>query len=471
MTKPRPETGQAPATQVSSRLVWVGFGLGAVFFLAGLGFLLAGRIAPGLALSIVGIFVAALAYLLPAVPWEVLRAIRAKSKTVSVPDRVAIGGSHPRAFAGVLSWLPSLARFSADRFAAVFGADDTWRWNRLFLLAPALLLLAWSALLSLSSTIEAVAVFVTACIVLWVYFQDMARPLIFPKVRQNIRALVAQVPSMPFQVWGIWLLDTRFANPAMVWWGFFICFAASCWNYYALTRWPLDLREGDVDPILGWSLPRPFFTSKRLTLLTGFAAAAAVAGCLAEFVFPGDYQMLAVASAFVAMLLLVLSFPWLHNGLAFSERLSPAWAAPLGLLAALLAFALGAHGQDLVEKSLISKGLWFFLAGGIVLVLGLSRFAADPVRESEGDRPFWTRLEVVAVLLLGIVAFGFHIWHVGTFPFAVEGDEGGGGCWATWVLKGTVENHFINQNYPLAFFSVTALFFKIAGITIATLRW
>jgi hypothetical protein len=140
------------------------------------------------------------------------------------------------------------------------------------------------------------------------------------------------------------------------------------------------------------------------------------------------------------------------------------------LAAVAVAFALGARGQDLIEGGQISAGLWFFLAGGIALVLILSRFAADPALEEAEDAPVWTRLEVAAVVSLVALAFAFRIWKLGSFPFGVEGDEGGGGVWAVNVLKGNVENHFINENYPLAFFSVTALFFRLAGVGITTLR-
>lgn len=444
---------------VDDRPIWAAYSAGFLCFAAGLALLVAGHPIGGCGLALVGIVAVTAGYLGPTLPWgawrDGLRALKIHGPfpAPSGRDRSRPGGDF------------------VDKMLSFAGEEDTLSVSRLLLLGPVTLFLAASAALSITSTLQGVAAFAAAALVLWVYFQDMARPLVLPHVRQNALAVLAQLPALPFQCYGIWLLNTRFDSPAMVWLGFFVCAAASAWMYFALTRWPMDLVETHApEAPLGWTPPRPFYTAMRVSLITGLAALAAVAACLAVYVFPGDHAGLSVAAGFLAMILLIGSFPWIPSGIAFRPQTPPALAAVWALAASAAAFALGAHGQDLIEQGDVNGGLWFFLAGGTALVLGLSRFAADPGRDEALEAGAWPRWEIAALFLLAAAAFYLRIWKIDSFPFGAEGDEAGGGIWALNVLRGNVENHFINENYPLAFFSVTALFFKLWGISLETLR-
>ncbi|HTB21331.1 MAG TPA: glycosyltransferase family 39 protein [bacterium] len=456
--------GRASSSRVrpqgADRLAWAAYAVGFLCFAAGLELLITGHAGPGAALSVVGILAVSLGYLAPMIPWSAW----SQGLRAAVKSGRSAGGAGAKG-------LSRLAVGAPEGLLAFLGDGDSLSISRLFLLAPVILFLVASAVLSLGSTVQGAGAFAVAVMILAVYFQDMTQPLELDHLRQNTLAVLAQIPALPFQCLGVWLLDTRYDSAAMVWLGFFICAGASAWMYFALQRWPLDLSlEGAPEPGLDWTPPKPFYSLSRISLITGLAAASAIAACLAVYVFPGDHSGLSVAAGFLAMLLLLGSFPWIPTGLAFLPRVRPAQAATLALAAALLAFGLAAHGQDLIEAGGISEGLWFFLAGGTVLVLCLSRFAADPGRAEAREAGAWPRLEVAAVLLLVALSFAFRIWKINSFPFGVEGDEGGGGLWAMDVLKGNVENHFINQNYPLAFFSITALFFKLGGLSLATLR-
>lgn len=448
---------------------WVatGYTVGVLAFFGGLAGLLGGRSVAGVALATAGILVVTIAYLAPLLPWENWR----KRWSASSSPRMRGGAPtefrfwsllHPRAVRalgvkvvdGVVSFLP-----------------ESGVVNRLFLLLPAVLLLAFSAVLSTTSTVQGVIAFSAAVLVLWVYFQDMQGPLVLPHTRHNARAVLAQAPALPGYLCGIWLLGWHYDSPAMVWTGFAVGACSSAWTCFALRRWTLVFTiDGAMEAPLTFAVSRPFFGLPRVSFITGLAAGSAVAAILAEFVFPGDHAGLSVAMGFLAMLLLVGSFPWFPRGLAFHDAVPPVLGALLASASAALAFVLGAHGQDLIEQGSSSAGLWFFLAGGGVLVLGLSRFGSVPGNRDASDDEFWRRLEIAAVILLGVLAFGFRVWKIGSFPFGVEGDEGGGGVWALDILRNNVENHFINQNYPLAFFSVTAVFFKLWGVGLATLR-
>jgi len=470
--------GPAPA---SARIVWAAMAAGFAAFAGGLALLVAGRLAAGVALALFGVLAVTLGYLAPGLPWDAwIAALRAPRRqgpagSAAAPRRgrqAAAGAGATPAPAGPGRGLPELASLALDGLLQRLPESDAWHVNRMVLLAPAILLLTAAAILSISSTVQGVGAFVGALLVLWVYLQDMVRPLILPRLRQNLRALLALVPALPLQLYGAWALNSRYDSPRMVWTGFLVCAAASAYMLYAMSRWPLDFTEVDApEPPLGWSPPRPFHTLPRLTLISVLLVLAALAGCLAEYVFPGDHAGLSVAMAFSAMALLIGSFPWIPGGLAWAPQLPPSLGALVALGSVALAFALGARGQDLVETGNINPGLWYFLAGGMVLVLGLSRFTADPGKDEAVQAGAWPRLEIAAVGLLVAVAFAMRVWKIGSFPFGVEGDEGGGGVWAMWALKGQVENPLIHQNYPLAFFSVTAAFFHFFGIGLETLRF
>ena len=346
----------APAAEAPgmSRPLLAAYAVGFLAFAGGLALLVAGNYAAGVGLSLLAVLAVTAVFMAPSIAWRArVDSLRASGESLAAKGgRASLRGGAAPAVDKPSQSASEFANQVLDGLLARIGDDDHLSINRMFLLAPAVVLLILSAALSITSTVQGVGAFIAAGLVLWVYFQDMLRPLVIPHLRQNAISLIAQTPALPVQILGIWFLNAHYNRPGMVWAGFIACAVGSAWMYQALKRWPMDFTEsGAPDAPLGWTVPSPFYTLPRWSLITSLLAGAGVAACLAVYVFPADHAGLSVAMAFLAMLLLVGSFPWIPRGLAFSPRFPKELGAMVALAAAALAFAFGAHGQDLIGKT------------------------------------------------------------------------------------------------------------------------
>ncbi|HTB33498.1 MAG TPA: glycosyltransferase family 39 protein, partial [bacterium] len=224
--------------------------------------------------------------------------------------------------------------------------------------------------------------------------------------------------------------------------------------------------EGDE-----WTVesPRPFYSwqvwQSKLWLIIG----AALCAYAAVNIFAASNLTLSVSLGFLAIFLVMGSFPWLPGPLAPALGLPAQWQPAVTIGLAAVAVLIGFHGQSLVEVNQTTPGLWYFLVAGVAAALAcaprrLSGWAAEP----EAEPPRWA--EVTLFLSLLALAWIVHIWKIDIFPYAAEGDEAGGGVWAWDILHGNYENPLISSNLPQHFYSITSLFFKLFGLSVGTMR-
>lgn len=474
---------QSPQAAPGRLRSWMIYGAAAALFVAGQ-LAISTNMTRGIILIGASLLLAAAQYVLPSLPWAAwkqawreMRQARPAAPAGPAPKGArAAKASAPAPLAPRVP-LKQALHAALDGLALRLFPEDSFEASRYWLLVLASLLLLLSLLgLNKGSVPQAVGFFVGAGMFGAIYLQNALAAIRVEHMRQNLSALAHLALALPFQVFGTYLLHARFESRAAVWTAFILCALASAWMIRSLKRHPLDLTvAGDREATLEWAPSAAFFGIGRLAVVSTLLAAALVSAYLAEVVLPAEHAGWSVGFGFLAIALLIGSFPWIPRGLAWSAKLLAPLRGFAALGAVLLAVFIGNIGQDAIERGAVNNGLWYFLVGGVLLILGLSRFegfAHDPSQQTalgaEKRKPV---VEVAAVLLLMAVGFSFRIWKIGVFPYGVEGDEGGGGLWAMDVLMGRVEHPLIHQNYPLAFFSVTALFFKVAGVTLSTLRW
>ncbi len=107
--------------------------------------------------------------------------------------------------------------------------------------------------------------------------------------------------------------------------------------------------------------------------------------------------------------------------------------------------------------------------------IALTLLAAVPWRRPQVDwGRWWHEHRRVALLLAMIllVAFGLRVWHLGSIPPTLSGDEGSFGVGALNVLKGEIRNPFTTgwEGVPTLSFYVSAPTIKLLGNTIFAVR-
>jgi len=352
--------------------------------------------------------------------------------------------------------------------------------SRIWLLAPGLFFAALSQLFLINGQV-ALAVISIAGLALFlaVFLQDTQMPLVIPHPVQNLKIAVLMAAGLGVQIWGgvvLWeYKDVMF--------GFVLTSLASLFMLWLLWKYPLRFIQGPDDrpQDLQGSKPLHFFSSRiwtRKALLLGTAAFTAY---LAKFIFAATSLNLSVTLGFIAIFLLIASFPWLPHGLASWQLVPKSLRSVMALALAGFAFYAGHLGQSAIERNQLDTGLWWFLAGGILLILAVqddpsTSLIKSPTADLKANpetkpKSLWpTVLEVLAVAILVSVGFAFRVWRVGEFPYGAEGDEAGGGLWALDALHGRVENPFVSANVALHFFTLTGWIFKYFGVSITTLR-
>jgi|GEM_PF-4695548 hypothetical protein len=363
-------------------------------------------------------------------------------------------------------WRPALAAFSGWKPLPL----DEMSFARYWLLAPllplgVLLQVGWAGgkmvlpMLCLGAIVLVVAV----------YLQDREQPLVLPELNANLRAVLGAGLGLPLQLWGAWLMwQYRFEMT-----GFLILAAGGAWSLWSLSRWPLRLATPEDEAFKGdeWALPspRPFYSWQHWQAKIWLIGGALICGYSAMFIYAASNQTLSVSLGFLGIFLLMASFPWLPGPLAPSLGLPKPWqpAVALGLAAAAVLAAV--HGQTLVEQNQTSAGLWYFLAAGVAGALACAPRPLEGRTLAPEAAPS-PRLEVALLLSLVLLAWLFRIWKIDTFPYAAEGDEAGGGVWAWDILHGNYENPLITSNVPQHYFAITALFFKLFGLSVGSMR-
>lgn len=452
------------------RWPWGLYALAAVLLVLGQVRLASGAFGPGLLLSAAAVVLGLAGFVLPTIPWVALRTwvtgLRLRPPTMGSPMvLVALG----RTALGALAAGPHL--FGEDRL-------ELPRW---LLLVPAVVagvLMQWWLLQG--QVVRAILMLVGAVPWVVIFLQGMGRPLVVPHTNRLGAAGLGLLASLPPTLWGMVLLwQYRYV---MTGWGLTTLGGAIALT--ALWRFPVTLDEGATPSgpslKLSWSFASREAWAATLPLKAALLAGAGVCAFLSMQVFGLNRLGLSVASAFAGMALLMASFPWLPIG--FSDLGLPAPLAPaLGLALALVGFALGLYGQHRIDAGAVRPGLWAFLGGAVLVALGLGHQGAEP--RGDGDRadgvpgavgpePLWAHQgEALALLAFFLLVWWMRIWNLGHFPWGSEGDEAGGGIFAMQALKGLVENPIITQNVPLHFFSITSVFFKYFGVSVATLRW
>lgn len=315
-----------------------------------------------------------------------------------------------------------------------------------------------------------------------VYFQAARQPLQLIHPGQNLRTLFLLGLVLPFQVWGGSML-WEYNNVLL---GFALTTLASGAMLAILLFYPLELlgEEKGVLTDITWQPTQSFFSVKIWRTKGILITLALICWFLATQTFGTSHQGLSVSLGFFSIFLILASFPWLPFALQNLPLGGPRSRAALAVLVTALSFWLGMQGQKSIESGRIGTGLWFFLSGGICLILALSPFASK-VESSSGDsttqepedkkglfrKLSWIGgLEVLWVMALVAVSFGFRLWNVDVFPYGAEGDEAAGGLYGLDLLSGRYENPLIHANVPLHFFWVTAFFMKTFGLSMLTLR-
>lgn len=166
---------------------------------------------------------------------------------------------------------------------------------------------------------------------------------------------------------------------------------------------------------------------------------------------------------FVAAGLTLLALPlWIKQG-ARQMKL-PSMAKPVIWLVVVW---LGIKGQAVFVTGNLLVGTLYYMAGGFLLAITQS--SKEDYFKAERKETF-DKLELFALLALMVVALGFRLYKLDTFPWGAEGDEAGGGTWAQEAVNGTAENLLISKVFPMQFVAITGDIFKLFGVSVFTLR-
>ena len=444
------------------------------------GLLLAGQVAIlgshyglGGMLSAAGVLLALGAFILPSVPWDKAAGLMLELKAMlgSVltaakrkPAPALKAGAKPRKS----QKLPDAAE---PRGPWMPFANDTLVLSRHLLLIPiaVLALAGYMAAVVAGKTVSGGAAIVLLVMLMSVYLQDLESPFLLPNLNHNTKTLLKLLLGVPFQLGGVMLMW----GYVHIYAGYFLVLVGSAIMLYFLLAAPLSLVEdGDEStPVFEEDPETPWWSPTRLAIKSSLWAGSALFAYLAMQVLAGRQPGLSVTCGFIAIGLLLLSFPWFPASLADWDILPALPRAALTVVLSGCAFFMGVHGQNLIEAGNMNGGLWYYLFAGIVLVLVLPRRHGEHSDESEPNgKPWILRSEILVVLLLFLAAIQFRAHDLETFPFGAEGDEAGGGVFAVEALKGKVDNALVTANVPLYYYSVTSVFFKIFGLSLAAMR-
>jgi len=432
---------------------WIGAVAGALLILWGQWAIFQSDFATGVKRTVAGLLLAGVAMTLPLLQWgrlarEALAALRAlkpapKPAPTTAAQAVAAGPSAP------------LRLFASDQ--ATF--------SRHLLLVPlAVLLIHAQWKLLNQSTMAPILDLLLGAVIAAIYLQGLDRPLVLPNLNENAKALLGLVPGLALTLPGAYILWGYQHELA----GFALVLMGGALLIISLARLPLRLvaTGGEALPSLdcrqSGSWDKPAFLGGKAALVAG-ALVAWLAASTLDSAHPGW----SVSSEALAILLLLASFPWVPAAVG---RLGGGPTRALGAASgAVLAFALAWHGQGLMDAGHQNAALLDFLAGGVLLILALPDvpLSEAPDQQAAASR----RLEILLFVALVLVSFSLRVWNLEHFPYGAEGDEAGGGVYAVDVLKGRVDNPLVSANVPLLYYSVTALFFKLAGVSIASMRW
>jgi hypothetical protein len=449
-------------------------GLAGLLFVAGEMYIFRSRYGLGAVLSLASIFCGAMAYALPLLPWPkdpgaLWRELRDKSgslaallklkkelKPMTATSKPVRKRSNVQATGPRLAWLPF--------------ASDTLTLTRHVLTVP-LAVLAFGVYFwalpagRMALSIAGLAAFL---LVMTVYLQNLEQPLVLLKLNHNFKCLLKLLLGLPLQAYGFWLLW----GYQHIYAGYLLVILGSALMLAVLLFSPFDLvaEKQMTEPELNQAPVAVWWTSQRMALKSSLVAGSAILAYLAIEVLAGRQPGLSVTCGFLSIALLLLSFPWLPSSLASWEAI-PKLPRALGALAlGSVAFLLGIRGQAFINAGGIHAGLWCFLLAAVILVLALPHRPKSDASEMAATSSKTLYFEMAAVFLLFLVSLLLRAPHLETFPYGAEGDEAGGGVFAVDVIKGRVDNAFVTANVPLYYYSVTAVFFKIFGLSLAAMR-
>ncbi len=142
-----------------------------------------------------------------------------------------------------------------------------------------------------------------------------------------------------------------------------------------------------------------------------------------------------------------------------------------GSLLIIAGAGLAAHRGQRPSAHMASLGAW-----GLGLILFILAFAPydTPRRLADWLRKLWTdhRLEATVVIALWGLAVTLRVINLREIPWILTGDEGAMGLEAVRVLQGQQVNPFSTgwMSHPTLYFYVQALFLRLLGQSISTLR-
>jgi 4-amino-4-deoxy-L-arabinose transferase-like glycosyltransferase len=148
--------------------------------------------------------------------------------------------------------------------------------------------------------------------------------------------------------------------------------------------------------------------------------------------------------------------------------LSPTWAAAI-LFAPWLSYLAWAAAGESAQMALpfLAVGLW--LAAILITVLATWQRGEElPDSQQRPSGGAW-----IAMIALGLVALGLRLWHLGSIPWVLAGDEASAGLSGVGFIQGTQTNIFGMgwYSFPALYFLIPAASIKIFGQTIAALRF
>ena len=149
-------------------------------------------------------------------------------------------------------------------------------------------------------------------------------------------------------------------------------------------------------------------------------------------------------------------------------KLTPGWGLAL-LLAPWLSFEAwtASGGSALSNQPYLAAALWL-LAAGIVAATGWRRTQSYL-------KPAWGLSSLSAwglIAVLGLLAMAVRVWHLGSIPWVLAGDEASAGLSGIGFLNGSQTNIFGMgwYSFPALYFLFPAASIKLFGQTIAALR-
>lgn len=421
--------------------------------------------------TILGLFVLGWVWLLPpGFLGRLIALLKQRPRAVPLPLAKGARGKGPQRVAATQRALPTLTwrmRWTAWR---PFANDEVVVARLWLAIAGMLCLLLAGLAVGLGKVLPGILLACLGALPFAIYLQAPEQPLTCKNLNAKFKIGTLIALGLIPQIFSTKILwDYRYVLT-----GTAITAVAVIWQLLALSK--LADREALSGP--AWHAAGRWPAADRLWVKAALVVGAVAVAWVAKDQLNAFGYLAFVLLNFLAIFLLLLSFPWLP-GSTFSLAALPApMRSGLAGGGAVLAFVLAVSAQTLMNQGQIHKSLWLYLAAGILLILSLpSRNETDKLRDKAMLSPdtapqsqLSRRIEIFVFLALVLVATGLRVWHVGTFPWAAEGDEAGGGLWALLALHGTVDNPIIHQNLPLTFISVTSLAFKLFGITVGTLR-